>query len=142
LRSDHGIALFVALLAACGGGGARNDDLAIVEGTATIAGAPAALTSCKAVGQYEPAHFVQIELGLATGQTVIVDPIMGMKLRVDGEVGPLDCSRLEVREEAWAATPRPWSQGRVGLTCATPAGELVLDARYDCGARDRPSNKR
>ena len=129
-------------LAACGGGGGGGT-IEKVEGTASIGGKPAKITSCKAVGmRHGEVQYTAVELGLDSGHTVLVDTYAGSTIRKGGEPTKLsDCPRIGGRSTASGAASKAWAQGELDLVCPTADGELKIEATYDCGSTSRPSNR-
>lgn len=140
MKATHGV---LALLVLIGCGKETVETVETFEGTATLAGKPAKITSCKAVGaQHEQVQYVVVEFGLDTGHTVRIDTYLGSQIRKGGDTTELSgCGRMSSSGSHGRAGSSAWATGKAGLTCATPDGELVLDVTYDCGAKERPSNR-
>jgi hypothetical protein len=112
-----------------------------VEGTASVGGKPAKVTSCKAAKRTKG---VAAELTLDTGLTIAVDPVDGVQWRKgDGAFAHLDCDQINLGSStSGSAGDLAWATGGMKLKCTHPDGAIETDLTYDCGAVDRPSNKK
>jgi hypothetical protein len=130
--------LAFALLAACGGGGKSPETVAKLDGTATLAGKPAKLAGCKIEPFGEPKRS-SIVIELDGGLRFLSSPAEGFQIaKGDGAWTHPECSRIVSSSEGGDG----WMKGKLGATCKTPDGELVLDATFDCGVVDRPTNRK
>jgi phosphoribosyl-AMP cyclohydrolase len=111
-----------------------------IEGKVTVAGKEAKVSTCKTMPKKQG---TALELTLDTGITVIQDQMEGMQWRKgEGAAERLECDRMQSQLSAGKAGAGAWSTGKVGFTCKHADGEIVLDLTIDCGAVDRPSNKK
>lgn len=133
-------ALLVLAISACGDGKAK-DVVETFEGTATYGGAPVAITACKAIPiRDKPAT----QLTLANGVTVIVSPLEGVLIGKRG-AAPAKVECAQVGSHAHGGSNLRggyWYQGTLDLACTHEGQPLTLDVTYDCGVKDRPSNRK
>lgn len=136
--------ILAALAAApgCGkdGGGTTVETVAKVDGTVTLAGAPAQVTGCTVVVKADgEQRRVVTELALDAGRALVLDD--GYLWRDGATATRLDCARSTAQRRSGRAGDAAWSRGALELECDSPAGALVVDVTFDCGARSRPSNQ-
>ncbi len=111
------IVMFAVIVAAAGCG--SSDGGFKAEGTVTVGGKPAKVTSCK---QVKAPDGVQTEFTLDTGHVIYWD--MDTFVRKDGKVEKLACGRADLESEN--------GKGAWHTTCSHPDGEIVLDLDFDC----------
>jgi hypothetical protein len=131
--------LFV--VAACGGKG--ESAVEDYEGTAKVGGSDAKLTGCKArkVDGHPAVVFT-----LDSGHTVMISALDGVKMaKGSAEPKKVECiTNNQGSGTSGAAGDGVWVTGSgIELACSLDGSEVKLDvARYDCGAKNRPSNRK
>ncbi len=103
------------------------------DGTASIDGKKTKITKCEAV---DVNGHSAVRFTLGTGMVVTADPVEGSK--ADGK--KLDCSKVAGRSSGGVFGKKVWAKGKLELVCDHPDGKLVVEVKYDCGSKDRPSN--
>jgi hypothetical protein len=129
--------LAFAIVAACGGSKGP-ETVAKIDGTATLAGKPVKVTGCAIEPFGEPKRS-SIVVELDGGLRLLSSPTDGFQIAKGGGAWTHpECSRITSSE----AGGDGWMKGKLGATCKTADGELVLDATFDCGVVDRPTNRK
>jgi hypothetical protein len=131
--------LFV--VAACGGGGASAVE--DYEGTAKVGGSDAKITGCKARKiEGHPA----VVFTLDSDHTVVISALEGvMMAKGSAEPKKVECiTNNQGSGTSGAAGDGVWVTGEgVKLACSLDGAEVKLEvAKYDCGAKNRPSNRK
>jgi hypothetical protein len=127
----------IALIAVLGGCGKADKKIETFEGTASVGGADAKITGCKA-RQFE--GHAAVFFTLDTGHTVVAPAAGGILIGKGGEPAKVECASYSGGGRGGTAGGKVWRTGDLDVSCMHDSGEVRLKVEYDCGSKDRPSN--
>jgi len=128
------IILIAALVAACGG--KKPETVSKIDGTATVDGKPAKITGCSIESLPDPPR-AGVVVTLDTGLKYRSDPYAGARFSTGGDWDKGECEKMASNSSGGA----DWEKGDMHVICTYKGQKLTIDATFDCGAVDRPSNR-